>query len=45
LFSVCSSANLAFQQRERIMQERGLDGQHAIVLAIGWIAALWMTLT
>jgi hypothetical protein len=26
-------------------QEKGLDAQSALVLAIGWIAALWITLT
>jgi hypothetical protein len=26
-------------------QERGLDAQSALVLAIGWIVALWITLT
>lgn len=25
--------------------EPGLDGQSALILAIGWIAALWITLT
>jgi hypothetical protein len=27
------------------MQDRGLDRQSAMLLAIAWIAALWMTLT
>jgi hypothetical protein len=27
------------------MQDRGLDRQGAVLLAIAWIAALWMTLT
>jgi len=27
------------------MHGQGLDGQRAIVLAIGWITALWITLT
>jgi hypothetical protein len=31
--------------KEADMQERGLDRQSALVLAIGWFAALWMTLT
>ncbi len=26
-------------------QERGLDAQGALILAVGWIAALWITLT
>jgi hypothetical protein len=27
------------------MQDRGLDRQSAVLLAVAWIAALWMTLT
>jgi hypothetical protein len=27
------------------MQDRGLDRQSAVLLAIAWITALWMTLT
>jgi hypothetical protein len=30
---------------EAAMQDRGLDRQSAVLLAIAWIAALWMTLT
>jgi hypothetical protein len=30
---------------EASMQDRGLDRQSAVLLAIAWIAALWMTLT
>ena len=26
-------------------QDKGLDRQGALLLAIGWIAALWITLT
>jgi hypothetical protein len=26
-------------------QDRGLDRQSALVLALGWLAALWITLT
>jgi hypothetical protein len=30
---------------EAEMQDFGLDRQGALVLAIGWLAALWITLT
>jgi hypothetical protein len=31
--------------KEAGMQDKGLDRQGALLLAIGWIAALWITLS
>jgi hypothetical protein len=38
---------LAFpaQQGRRVMQDKGLDRQGALLLAFGWLTALWVTLT
>ena len=30
---------------ERFREDLGLDRQGALVLALGWLAALWITLT
>jgi hypothetical protein len=48
-FSSCSCfvLDIAFlqQRQEAGMQDKGLDRQGALLLAIGWLAALWITLT
>lgn len=33
------------QSKEAQMEDLGLDRQGALVLALGWLAALWITLT
>jgi hypothetical protein len=38
---VCSP----LQNKESRMEDFGLDRQGALVLALGWLAALWITLT
>jgi hypothetical protein len=50
LFSFCSFGSVASIKMEEAHMERfrddlGLDRQGALVLALGWLAALWITLT
>jgi hypothetical protein len=33
------------QGKEAAMQDKGLDRQGVLLLAFGWIAALWITLS
>jgi hypothetical protein len=33
------------QLGRRVMQDKGLDRQGALLLALGWLTALWVTLT
>lgn len=35
----------AGKQREEIMDDRPLDRQDAVLLALGWLTALWVTLS
>jgi hypothetical protein len=45
LFCSISPANLSLSTtKEAVMKDR-FDGQSALVLAIGWVAALWLTLS
>jgi hypothetical protein len=45
LFCSLSRANLSRgTTKEAVMKDR-FDGQSALVLAIGWVAALWLTLS
>jgi hypothetical protein len=32
------------KRAEAVMPQRGLDAEGALVLAFGWIVALWLTL-
>jgi hypothetical protein len=45
-FLFCSQdwPNLLGMAKEAVMTDR-IDGQSVLVLAIGWVAALWLTLT
>jgi hypothetical protein len=45
LFLFCSFGTLASSTKEAQMEDFGLDRQGALVLAVGWLAALWITLT
>jgi len=51
LFCFCSIDTVASSDREEVQMkkefrdDRGLDRQGALILALGWLAALWITLT
>lgn len=46
LFLFCSDDTVVFHCNGRqAMQDVGLDRQGALVLAAGWLVALWITLT
>jgi len=51
LFCLCSFDTVASSDREEAQMkkefrdDRGLDRQGALILALGWLAALWITLT
>jgi hypothetical protein len=45
LFLICSYVMILANRWRGGMQRQGLDRQGAAVLAVGWIMALWLTLT